>query len=130
MCSSQLVPVFCHILFDWQAAKRGLKYPRYTWIIYDWFPEGWWKSRDTDKLICSNEEMKTVLERAISFRRHPLLKQGNSITDAGIVSIITYRTKSYYMESQAALYTAFSNIHTIKLLTDTNGISSKVFNES
>ena len=77
---------------NWQAAKRGLRYPKYTWIIYDWFPEGWWKSRDNDTLKCSEEEMKTVLERAISFRRHPLVKEGNSTTDAGIVSI-AYCTK-------------------------------------
>ena len=89
-CNSQLAIaakfIMSHLL-NWQAAKRGLRYPKYTWIIYDWFPEGWWKSRDTDSLICSDEEMKTVLERAISFRRHPLLKEGNSTTDAGIVSV-------------------------------------------
>ena len=70
-----------------QAAKDGLRYPKYTWIIYDWFPDRWWESKPTDTVICTDEEMKTVLERAILFRRHPLPQQGNITTDAGIVSI-------------------------------------------
>ena len=52
-------------------------------MLYDWYPEGWWESKD---LNCSHEKMNMVLERAISFRRHPLPKQDNLTTDAGIIS--------------------------------------------
>lgn len=62
-------------------------YPRYTWILYDWYPQGWWQIKETDNLSCTNEDMKNVLERAISFRRHPLPQQGNVTTEAGIVSL-------------------------------------------
>ena len=75
------------ILLIWQAAKKGLKYPKYTWILYDWYPEGWWISENKAKWNCSNEEMKMVLERAISFRRHPPIpREDNDTTDSGIVS--------------------------------------------
>lgn len=104
-------------MFNWQAAKRGLRYPKYTWIIYDWYPERWWESRDTDTLKCSNEEMKTVLERAISFRRHPLPKQDNSTTDAGIVSNLKCLSCS-------------STLKNLTQLADTKRVSPQVFNES
>lgn len=72
-----------------QAAKRGLKFPRYTWIAYDWYPREWWKHTsgrgyDGD---CDTEMLEQFLERAISLRRYPAPDNSSVVTDAGIVSI-------------------------------------------
>ena len=102
MCNG-ITPHHSHAaLLNFKAASRGLTYPRYVWIVYDWYPEGWWEIKDTDgRLSCDNEQMKKLLERAISFRRHPLREEGNAATEAGIVSICIQLNYCTYIETSA-----------------------------
>ena len=64
-----------------QAAKRGLTYPKYVWIAYDWYPRGWWKTVD-----CDVDQVQDFLNRMISLRRYPAADDSSALTDAGIVS--------------------------------------------
>ena len=90
-----------------------MTYPRYTWILYDWYPQRWWEVQDSDTLTCTNEEMKRFLERAISFRRHPFPEQGNITVDTGIVSV-SYVCTLYRSVSSTGPFLAF-NVITIKM---------------
>ena len=75
-----------------QAAKRGLTYPRYVWMAYDWYPRGWWKhAKPDDKVDCDTEQLQRFLERAISLRRYPAPDDNSKKTDAGIVRNFNYR---------------------------------------
>lgn len=65
-----------------QAAKKGLTYPKYVWIAYDWYPRGWWKSVED----CAVEQVQKFLNRVISLRRYPAANDSSAQTDAGIVS--------------------------------------------
>ena len=69
-----------------QAAKRGLTYPKYVWIAYDWYPRGWWKQEEKDDEECDSEQLQSFLERMISLRRYPAPNDSTVETDAGIVS--------------------------------------------
>ena len=70
-----------------QAAKRGLTYPKYAWIAYDWYPRGWWKQDIMEnEEDCDNDMLQTFLERVISLRRYPAPDDSSVETDAGIVS--------------------------------------------
>lgn len=70
-----------------QASRRGLIYPRYAWITYDWYSQGWWQSQPGDGLsFCSTDELKQFLERTISIKWHPPFDQENiTTTDVGLV---------------------------------------------
>ena len=66
--------------------KRGLTYPKYAWIAFDWYPQGWWKRDVENEEDCDNELLQRFLERMISLRRYPAPDDSSVETDAGIVS--------------------------------------------
>ena len=80
--------LFTKINLFMQAAKRSLKYPRYTWIAYDWYPREWWKDISGSDYSgdCDTEMLEQFLERVISLRRYPAPDNSSVVTDAGIVS--------------------------------------------
>ena len=69
-----------------QAQKKGLGYPRYAWIGYDFYPQEWW-TRDVsmDQLNCSDDELARFIDKMITLRRHPTEDDVNATTDTGIV---------------------------------------------
>ena len=73
-----------------QAAKQGLTYPKYVWIAYDWYPQGWWKQSLEDGADCDSNMLQTFLERVISLRRYPAPDDSSAKTDAGIVSGVVW----------------------------------------
>ena len=57
-------PILTVNLINLVGCQERSKVPKVHWTLYDWYPEGWWESKD---LNCSHEQMNMVLERAISF---------------------------------------------------------------
>lgn len=54
-----------------QAFKRGLMYPQYAWITFDWYPHQWWKNT-VDGVDCTDDQLEQFLDRVLSLRRYPL----------------------------------------------------------
>ena len=79
--------MFIQLLNSMQAAKRGLTYPKYVWIAYD-YPQGWWKQSSEDGADCDSNMLQTFLESVISLRRYPAPDDSSAKTDAGIVSCV------------------------------------------
>ena len=72
-----------------QASKRGYTYPRYAWIVFDWYPQKWWTQEVTNnKVNCTDEELERFMERVLSLREDPEPDFSGKATDAGIVSVV------------------------------------------
>lgn len=70
-----------------QALKRDLKYPRYVWIAFDWYPQRWWTLEVAKNHVdCMESQLADFIENMISLRRYPEPDNFDNITDAGIVS--------------------------------------------
>ena len=53
-----------------QASKSARRYPDYAWILYGWYSEEWWRS--TNGVNCTEEELVSVLERALVIQQYPI----------------------------------------------------------
>ena len=67
-----------------QAQKRNYTYPRYAWILYDWYAEEWWTMGDP--INCSDGDLRRFLDRTITVQ---LPEFGNGTTSIGTVSLFT-----------------------------------------
>ena len=59
-----------------KALARGMIHPEYVWMSYGWYSEGWWM--DTDDVNCSEAQMRTAVERSLSFHHFPLPTQNEA----------------------------------------------------
>lgn len=54
---------------------KRMHYPRYVWLLPGWFEENWWKEEDnvntSDKLVCTQEEMKVMLKNSLGITEAP-----------------------------------------------------------
>lgn len=61
-------------------------YPRYVWITYAWYQEGWWTSAVNDDPIgCSEDELVQLLRLSLSVQIVPVSDNLNAQTDVGLV---------------------------------------------
>ena len=111
-----------------QAAKRGLTYPRYAWIAYDWYPRGWWKvdEKGEGDLECNTEILKTFLKGTISLRRYPAPDDSSAVTDAGIVS--TPKLMAFYFIIIKTHKTSYQPIPKLWCLLGVAGTNSIISN--
>ena len=65
-----------------QAQKHNYTYPRYAWILYDWYAEEWWTTGDPID-DCSDGDLRRFLDRAVTVQ---LPEFGNGTTSIGTVS--------------------------------------------
>ena len=65
-------------------------YPRYVWILHGWYAEEWWTSRVTMGTVnCTDEELLSLLERALLVVSIPKSINPEKATISGFVSILT-----------------------------------------
>ena len=54
---------------------QRMHYPRYVWILPGWFEENWWREGEntnkSDKVICTQEEMKVMLKNSLGITEAP-----------------------------------------------------------
>ena len=79
-----LLVCYLHVLLM-QAQKHNYTYPRYAWILYDWYADEWWTMGSPIACKNSTSDLMTFLDRAITVQ---LPEFGNETTDIGTVSIV------------------------------------------
>ena len=79
--------VLCyHNLLILQAYKRGMTYPRYTFISYYWYSSYWWTDID-DNTNCTVQELTDAIFRSLSVDHFPspTEEEMSQTTDVGYV---------------------------------------------
>ena len=84
-----------------QAIRKNITYPKYAWIMFDWYPKNWWKQLNGSKVKCSEDELARFLDKVLTLRRYPEADDVNATTDAGIVR---ESTVTVYIVTKARLY--------------------------
>ena len=80
-----------------QSQKQNFTYPKYAWIVYDWYPNRWWTFEESNlEVNCSDIELAEFLDKVISFHWHLTPADNHTTTDAGIVRHKIYYRSSYY----------------------------------
>lgn len=76
-----------------QAYRRGMVFPRYLYITYYWWSEGWW----LDESSCTEKEMIAATNRTIAIDYFPeaLSENRDKPTDVGLVSTYVLDNKVY-----------------------------------
>ena len=67
-----------------QAYKQGIRYPRYTFIIYGWYSPGWWIPSGST-LNCTTSNMESVLQYSIAVLQHQFTSNNTAPTETGKV---------------------------------------------
>ena len=72
-----------------QAQSHDYTYPKYAWIFYDWYRDGWWTADVSGTQLefgaCTDSELTGFLDGAITIK---LPDVSNETTDIGAVSTI------------------------------------------
>ena len=68
-----------------QAIARNLTYPKYTWIMYDWYPKQWWTKLDDSVIKCTTDDIAKFLDKVLTLRHYPETDDISATTQAGIV---------------------------------------------
>ena len=81
-----------------QAYKRGLRYPKYQFIIYGWYGDGWWIEPESErKLSCTPEEIAETLDYALTTRPPEFYINTSLVTEEGLVSVaVTVKVQLVY----------------------------------
>ena len=71
-----------------QAYKRGLRYPKYQFLIFSWYSEGWLEEPGSiKKLSCTLEERIRTLDYALAVRTSDFNNNASLVTDGGLVRL-------------------------------------------
>ena len=73
-----------------QAIRKNITYPKYAWIMFDWYPKNWWKQLNGSNITCSEDQLARFLDKVLTLRRYPEADDVNATTDAGIVRESTF----------------------------------------
>ena len=73
------------INYFFQAIARNLTYPKYAWIMYDWYPKQWWTKLDDSVIKCTADDIAKFLDKVLTLRRYPETDDISATTQAGIV---------------------------------------------
>ena len=74
----------CSILV--QAYKRGLKYPRFTFLHAAWWSDQWWRGSVTEGHNCTVEEREAVVEYSLAVLLYEHIENDDDIAETGLVS--------------------------------------------
>ena len=89
MCVCVCVCVFvCKCVcphFCVQFNRSKIEKARYAWILYGWYSNNWW--RETANVNCSEDELVTILERALVVQQYPTTNT-TTTTDAAAAAAI------------------------------------------
>ena len=78
-----------HIVFVCkQASKMGYTYPKYTWIINDWYTAYWWTAAEDNSIVnCTDDELEDFLDKVLILHSLPAaVDYFGPTNEAGIVS--------------------------------------------
>eukprot|EP00731_Ephydatia_muelleri_P020684 Em0013g411a len=79
------------------ASKRGYMYPKYAWILPDWYIDQWWMAAvDGGSVNCTDTELETFLERTLILQRYLSPDANTALTDAGIESATPQQFQEQY----------------------------------
>ena len=92
-------------LVYFQAIHRKLTYPKYAWIMYDWYPKRWWTKLDPSVVKCKAEDIARFLDKVLTLRRYPETDDISATTEAGIVRIYNIYSSIHVCIPQIALQT-------------------------
>ena len=84
VCSALLM-LFASLL---QAFKRGLKYPRFTFLHAAWWSDQWWRGNVTEDHYCTIEERETVVEYSLPVLLFEYIENDDDIAETGLVSYL------------------------------------------
>lgn len=90
MITKYLIIRVLSIKFQATKAHNIAGYPRYVWITYAWYQEGWWTSavNDCDDPIrCSEDELVQLLRLSLAIQIVPVSDNPSAQTDVGLVKI-------------------------------------------
>ena len=73
-----------HACIELQIFKRQHLQPKYTWIVYGWHAQETWTNADI--VNCTEDQMRIVLENAISIEIFPIPDDMDQSTLSGLVS--------------------------------------------
>jgi len=62
----------------------GMRYPRYMFLTYAWYDDGWWEEEDEDG--CTSVQRQSVLPYMLSPIQDEFLSNFSATTDTGFVS--------------------------------------------
>ncbi|KAL5471263.1 hypothetical protein EMCRGX_G029359 [Ephydatia muelleri] len=80
-----------------EASKRGYMYPKYAWILPDWYIDQWWMAAvDGGSVNCTDTELETFLERTLILQRYLSPDANTALTDAGIESATPQQFQEQY----------------------------------
>ena len=65
-----------------------MRYPDYTWILYGWYSNEWWRS--TSDVNCSEDELAAMLERALVIQQYPIADNMSTNAVGELVSKARY----------------------------------------
>ena len=72
-----------------QAYKRGLHYPKYQFLMFGWYAEGWLKEPGSiKKLDCTLEERIRTLDYALAVEMLDFNTNASLVTEGGLVSAV------------------------------------------
>ena len=58
-------------------------YPRFVWMSYGWYTEGWWED-ELENVDCTPEQMRMAIYRSLSFHHFPIPNE-KALTDVKYV---------------------------------------------
>ena len=74
---------------------KKMNYPHYVWLLPGWFEEDWWKEEEdtankSDQVVCTQEEMKSMLKNALGITEAPsdYLRQNKSALLVGLLILL------------------------------------------
>lgn len=72
-----------------QAQQQNYTYPRYVWMIYDWYPPRWW-TYGSPLPNCTDDDLANFVENSLSFQWRPVAEYPNVTTETGKVIFLLY----------------------------------------
>ena len=72
-----------------QAYKRGIRYPKYQFLMFGWYEEGWLEEPGSIKeLDCTLEERIRTLDYALAVEMLDFNTNASVVTEGGLVSAV------------------------------------------
>ena len=101
--SSTLNCVAIFLVLFVQAYRRGLKYPRFTFLHAAWWSDQWWRGKVTEGHNCTIEERETVVEYSLAVLLYEFIENDDDVAETGLVSYVYAKKNAVAMISLITL---------------------------
>lgn len=81
------------LLFQTQAYREGIFYPRYLFLFYGWYMDQFWVEVGNENLTCTEEQRERVISSALAPRQDEHITECSRRAETGIVSEHTMAKK-------------------------------------